>query len=100
MKTLKPVDPGTYEQIGAAYAICAQYPEIFGDVSLKKFCGMFVEVVDDDADRLTAMAPVMYRVLKKIDDWCQSNDMDEDLEAELSNVLSAIESEEDREESE
>ena len=56
--------------------------------------------LEDGKVRVQAIALVMYRVLKKIDDWCQSNDMDEDLEVELSEVLSAIESEEDREESE
>ena len=93
MKTLKPVDPATYEKIGAAYVVCAEYPEIFGDVPLKKFCGMFVDVVDDEEERLKAMAPAMYRLLKKIDKRCQRYDLDPDLEDELSEVLRAIESE-------
>ena len=46
--------------------------------------------LEDGEERIQAMAPVMYRILKKI----------EALEVELSEVLSAIESEEDREESE
>ena len=93
MKTLKPVDNATHEKIGAAYLVCAEYPEIFGDVPLKKFCSMFVDVVDDEEDRLKAMAPAMYRLLKKIDNWCWDNDLDPDLEDELSGVLNAIESE-------
>lgn len=89
MKTLRPVDTATYEKIGAAYVVCAQYPEIFGDVPLKKFCGMFVDVLDEDEERMKAMAPAMYRVMKKIQ---SCNYLSFDLEVELSEVLEAIES--------
>ena len=68
MKTLKPVDQETYERIGAAYAICSQYPEIFGNVTMKKFCSMFVDdIIDEDEDeheaRMRAYASEMYDML-------------------------------------
>lgn len=68
MKTLHPVDKATYEKIGAAYAICAEYPEIFGNVTLEKFCSMFVDVIPEGKDkrdaRMKAYAPEMYRLLQ------------------------------------
>ena len=67
MKTLKPVDEETYARIGKAYQICTEYPEVFGDVTMKKFCSMFVDVVDEDEDereaRIKAHAPEMYEKL-------------------------------------
>jgi hypothetical protein len=70
MKTLQPVDKATYEKIGTAYAICAEYPEVFGDVTLEKFCSMFVDVIPEGEDereaRMKASAREMYELLKVI----------------------------------
>ena len=71
MKTLNPVSEETYERIGAAYAVCSQYPEIFGDVTMKKFCSMFVDdIIDDDEDekhvRMKAYAETMYYMLTNL----------------------------------
>ena len=71
MKTLKPVDQETYERIGAAYAICSQYPEVFGDVTMRKFCSMFVDdIIDDEEDeklaRMKAYAETMYYMLTNL----------------------------------
>ena len=40
MKTVKPVDEATKAKIGKAYLICSQYPDVFGDVTMKKFCAL------------------------------------------------------------
>mgnify|MGYP007070233930 CR=1 FL=1 len=69
MKTVKPVSQETYERIGAAYAICSKYPDIFGDVTMKRFCSMFVDdIVDEGEDlieaRKKAYADEMYALLK------------------------------------
>ena len=71
MKTVKPVSQETYERIGAAYAICSKYPDIFGDVTFKKFCGMFVDdIIDEEEDlieaRKKAYAGEMYDFLDAI----------------------------------
>lgn len=70
MKTVKPVSKETYERIGKAYLICSQYPDVFGDVTMKKFCSMFVDVLDDDEDEHEARkkenADAMYWVLRNI----------------------------------
>lgn len=68
MKTVKPVSKETYERIGKAYAICSEYPDVFGDVTFRKFCGMFVDdIIDEGEDlieaRKRAAAPDMYRLL-------------------------------------
>ena len=67
MKTLHPVDEATNARIGKAYLICSQYPEVFGDVTMKKFCSMFVDVLDEDEDlieaRKKAYAGDMYALL-------------------------------------
>lgn len=68
MKTLKPVDPETYKKIGQAYLILSEYPEVFGDVTMKKFCSMFVDdIIDDGEDeheaRMRAYASEMYDML-------------------------------------
>ena len=69
MKTLKPVSKETYERIGKAYAICSEYPDVFGDVTMRKFCGMFVDdIIDEGEDlieaRKKAYAGEMYDLLK------------------------------------
>ena len=75
MKTVKPVSQETYERIGAAYAICSKYPDIFGDVTFRKFCGMFVDdIVDEGEDlieaRKKAYAGEMYDLLATMwADW-------------------------------
>ena len=69
MKTLKPVSKETYERIGKAYAICSEYPDVFGDVTMRKFCGMFVDdIIDEGEDlieaRKKAYAGEMYKMLE------------------------------------
>ena len=64
MKTREPVDDETAALIGKAYVVCSQYPEIFGNVKMSKFCGMFVDVIEEDEDeretRMKTLAPEMY----------------------------------------
>ena len=94
MKTLKPVDHETYERIGAAYAICSQYPEIFGDVTMRKFCSMFVDVVDEDEDereaRMKAHAVEMYQLLRELKDYSEEYDLYSDLKDEVFALLRKI----------
>ena len=94
MKTLKPVDEETYAKIGKAYLICSEYPEIFGEVTYKKFCSMFVDVVDEDEDeheaRIKAAAPEMYRILRAIDKNYEELNLDEPILDALYGVLRAI----------
>ena len=95
MRTVKPVDEETYARIGKAYLICAEYPEVFNDVTFKKFCSMFVDVVDEDEDehetRMKIHASEMYRILKEVHKWCQTaGDLDEDLECDIWEVLKVI----------
>ncbi len=88
MKTVKPVSKETYERIGKAYAICSEYPDVFGDVTFRKFCDMFVDDIIDDGEEFVAarkkayagemydlleeMAFVMYRGASCIDtEWCK-----------------------------
>ena len=70
MKTVKPVDEATKAKIGKANLICSQYPDVFGDVTMKKFCAMFVDVVDEDDDeheaRIKAEAESMYWMLRNM----------------------------------
>lgn len=71
MKTLKSVDGETYAKIGKGYQICSQYPEVFGDVTMRKFCSMFVDdIIDDEADeklaRMKLYAETMYYMLKNL----------------------------------
>ncbi|MBQ7217127.1 MAG: hypothetical protein IJS39_14210 [Synergistaceae bacterium] len=98
MKTLYPVDKATHEKIGAAYLVCSQYPEIFGDVPMGKFCSMFVDVIDEDEDertaRMRASAPEMYRILQEVQEWCRENDLDSDIECDIWEVLCHINGEE------
>lgn len=44
------VDDETLSRIGAAFLICAQYPEIFGDVPMEKFRAMFIDDTKEDED--------------------------------------------------
>ena len=60
MKTVKPVDKATLECIGAAYAICSRYPDVFGDVKMRKFCDMFVDDIIDDGEQLAAARKKAY----------------------------------------
>ena len=69
MRTLRPVSQETYEKIGAAYAICSEYPEVFGEVRNKEFCSMFVpDILDESVDvheaRKKAAAHEMYEMLE------------------------------------
>ncbi len=99
MKTLKPVDPETYKKIGQAYLILSEYPEVFGDVTMKKFCSMFVDdIIDEDEDeheaRMKAAASEMYRILKAIDKHCEEYyNLDESILDAIYNVLEAIDGE-------
>lgn len=69
MKTVKPVSKETLDRIGTAYAICSEYPDVFGDVTMRKFCGMFVDdIIDEGEDeheaRMKAYAGEMYEMLE------------------------------------
>ena len=105
MKTLKSVDEETYTRIGKAYLICAEYPEVFGDVKLEKFCSMFVDVIDEDEDereaRMKAYAPDMYQLLKDVLDTQVINrgvEVGEQLEDAIYAALSVIDGTEDEDE--
>ena len=96
MKTLKPVDEETYARIGKAYQICTEYPEVFGDVTMKKFCSMFVDVVDEDENereaRMKVHASEMYRILKGVNDWYQGKGyLHEGLANDIWELLKVIE---------
>ena len=102
MKTLKSVDEETYTRIGKAYLICAEYPEVFGDVKLEKFCSMFVDVVDEGEDereaRMRLHAPEMYRILKGVNDWYQGDGyLHKGLENDILELLREIDGEEAKE---
>ena len=95
MKTVKPVSQETYERIGAAYAICSKYPDIFGDVTFRKFCGMFVDdIIDEEEDlieaRKKAYAGDMYRLLQKAFLSMLDANIDEPLRLEICECLSHI----------
>ena len=94
MKTLKPVDEETYARIGKAYQICTEYPEVFGDVTMKKFCSMFVDVVDEDEGereaRMKAYAPEMYQLLSELKDYSEEYDLYSDLKDEVFALLRKI----------
>lgn len=71
MKTIKPVSKETYAKIGAGYLILAEHPEIFGDVTFRKFCGMFVDDIIDEGEDLIdackkAYAGEMYNLLRRL----------------------------------
>ena len=94
MKTLYPVDEATYEKIGAAYAICAEYPEIFDNVTLEKFCSMFVDIVPEGKDkrdaRMKVYAPEMYRLLQNAFMSMAEAGIDEPLRLEIDECLCHI----------
>ena len=95
MKTVKPVSQETYERIGAAYAICSKYPDIFGDVTMRNFCDMFVDdIIDEGEDlieaRKKAYAGDMYRLLQKAFLSMADAKVDEPLRIEIDECLSHI----------
>ena len=94
MKTLHPVDEETYKRLGKAYLICLQYPDVFGDVTMKKFCSMFVDVLDEDEDereaRMKSHASEMYRVLKIVRRWSKSFHIGDEVEYAVNEVLRKI----------
>ena len=102
MKTLKPVDEETYARIGKAYQICTEYPEVFGDVTMKKVCSMFVDVLDEDEDereaRMKSHASEMYRILKAVYVWSRTGcNINEELEYDIWELLREIDGEEAKE---
>ena len=95
MKTVKPVSKETYERIGKAYAICSEYPDVFGDVTMRKFCGMFVDdIIDEGKDlieaRKRAAAPDMYRLLNAAFMAMADAKVDEPLRLEIDECLCHI----------
>ena len=95
MKTVKPVSKETYELIGKAYAICSEYPDVFGDVTMRKFCGMFVDdIIDDGEDlieaRKKAYASDMYRLLQAAFLSMADAKVDEPLRLEIDECLCHI----------
>ena len=94
MKTLKPVDEETYAKIGKAYLICSEYPEVFGEVTMKQFCSMFVDVIDEDEDereaRMRAYAPKMYQLLRELKEYSEEYDLYSDLKDEVFELLRKI----------
>ena len=94
MRTLRPVSQETYEKIGAAYVICAEYPEIFDNVTLKKFCSMFVDVIPDGENEQEARkreyGPTMYRLLQKAFMSIADAKIDEPLRLKIYECLSHI----------
>ena len=95
MKTLKPVSKETYERIGKAYTICSAYPDVFGDVTFRKFCGMFVDdIIDEGEDlieaRKKAYAGDMYRLLNEAFMAMADAKVDEPLRLEIDECLCHI----------
>ena len=95
MKTVKPVSQETYERIGKAYAICSEYPDVFGDVKMRKFCGMFVDdIIDEGEDlieaRKKAYANNMYCLLQKAFQSMADAKVDEPLRLEIDECLCHI----------
>ena len=70
----------TYAKIGAGYLILAEHPEIFGDVTFRKFCDMFVPDIIDEGEevataRKKAYAEAMYDLLCKLRELIDWEDM-------------------------
>ena len=95
MKTLHPVSQEIYERIGKAYAICSEYPEVFGAVTMRKFCEMFVDdIIDEGEDlieaRKKAAAPEIYRLLNEAHMAMAEAGIDEPLRLEINECLCHI----------
>ena len=95
MKTVKPVSKETYERIGKAYAICSEYPDVFGDVTMRKFCGMFVDDIIDEGEDLVvarkkAYAGDMYHLLQNAFLSMADAKVDEPLRLEIDECLCHI----------
>ena len=108
MKTLHPVSEETYAKIGAGYLLCSEHPEIFGDVTMRKFCDMFVEdIIDEGEDehkaRIKAAAPEMYRMLRRLQGMTGYTSMSvvdqrwATLVKDVNNLLSLIDDSDDEE---
>ncbi len=55
----------------------------------------FLATVNNEANaRLIAAAPVMYKILCDIREWCEYDDLDADIEDDIAEVLNAIHGEE------
>ena len=98
MRPLYPVDQETYARIGEAYLICSEYPEVFGQVTFKKFCSMFVDIADENEDlqeaRKRKEAPAMYQLLCEIRECLTDYDLPSDIEADINEILARIEEKE------
>ena len=102
MKTVKPVSKATLERIGAAYAICSEYPDVFGDVTMRKFCGMFVDDIIDDGEELAAArkkayAGEMYDFLDAIAEDMSERGGYEEYASKIAALLDRIDGKEDAE---
>ena len=100
MKTVKPVDKATLECIGAAYAICSRYPDVFGDVKMQKFCDMFVDDIIDDGEELVvarkkAYAGEMYDFLDAIAQDMSERGGYEEYVSKIAALLDRIDGKED-----
>ena len=95
MKTVYPVDEETYARIGKAYLICSEHPDVFGDVTMEKFCSMFVDVVPEGKDeretRMKTYASEMYRLLNKVFSYMADANLNEDLRLEIDECLCHVE---------
>ena len=100
MKTLHPVDEATKAKIGKAYAICSEYPDVFGDVTFEKFCSMFVDVIPEGESersaRMKAYAGEMYDTLYAIAqdmarrEYCIDFDCCEDYASKMSDLIDRV----------
>ncbi len=71
MKTLHPASQEQLAKIGAAYLIFSANPDVFGDVTYKQLCSLFVDdIIDDGEDtkeaRMKACAEDMYYALSNL----------------------------------
>ncbi len=97
MKTLHPVDEAMKAKIGKAYLICSQFPDVFNDVTLEKFCSMFVDVIPEGENeqdaRMKAAAPEMRRLLHAAFMAMAEAGVDEPLRLEIDECLCHIDGE-------
>ena len=96
MKTLHPVDEETYARIGKAYLICSEHPDVFGDITFKKLCSMFVDdIIDEGEDerkaRMKTCAPEMYSLLNKVFSYMSDLKLNENLRLEIDECLCRVE---------